>query len=184
MADRKRVSDDFATEAALAAGKSAAKRAVEDLLSTDEEKAQQEAEDAAKSKRKRTKLIAFGVVGLLIVLGVIGLVINYWQWFILAGVVGLVALFGYSRLRKRFRSKRDKSEEPAQLSAKSSAKELPARDDAKSSALDHDEASLSERAGQIREERARAAAARKEARALEEHEVDEELAALKARLKK
>ncbi len=176
MAERKRISDDLATQAALAAGKNAAKRAVEDLLSTDEEKAQQEAEDAAKAKRRRTKLIIYAVVGLLIVLGVVGLVINYWQWFILAGVVGLLALFGYSRLRKRFASKKESREEPAQLSAKAGVKELPPHEGS-------DENSRHERAEQIREARARQALARRKAREAEEQEVDEELAALKARMR-
>lgn len=190
MADPRNVVDDLTTKAALAAGKDAARRAVEDLLSSDEEKAQKEAERVAQSKRRRNKLIAYGVVGLILVLGLVGMVLSYWPWFVLAGLVGVAGLYGRHRLRKRWREKR---EQRGELKAEQQQQKvrLPAdrsealpragvekpRDDRRDEDRELDALAL-------QEARAREAAARDQARVAEENEVDQELAAMKARLKK
>lgn len=165
MADPKKVVDDLTAQAALAAGKDAARRAVEDLLSTDEEKAQKEAERAAQSKRRRNKLIAYSVVGLILVLGLVGMVLSYWQWFVLAGLVGVAGLYARHRLRKRWREKREQRGE------------LKAAEEKQKLRLPAEPRQVSPRAPaeKPRDEQARLA---------EEKEVDQELAAMKARLKK
>jgi Flp pilus assembly protein TadB len=101
MTDLDDAAQKLATKATLRAARDAASKALEDALLTDEERAQRKVADAAAAKRKRQKVIVFSVVGLLLVLGIVGLVISYWHWFLLAGLVGLVALYGRYRWRKR-----------------------------------------------------------------------------------
>ncbi len=101
MSDLKKAAEELGASAALSHAKRAAGRALEDVLSTDEERAAREAREAEAQQKKRRKLIAFAVVGLLLVLGVVGLVLSYWQYFLLAGLVGLMALYGRYRWRKR-----------------------------------------------------------------------------------
>lgn len=124
MGDLKRASEELTARAAFSAAKQAAERALEDALSSDEERAQRKAEQAALAKRKRTKLIVLGVVGFLLVLGVIGMVLSYWHWFLLLGLVGLLALYGRHRWRAR---RAEKQETAAEVSTKPSAVEPPAR---------------------------------------------------------
>lgn len=124
MGDLKRASEELTAKAAFSAAKQAAERALEDALSSDEERAQRKAEQAALAKRKRTKLIVLGVVGLLLVLGVIGMVLSYWHWFLLLGLVGLLALYGRHRWRAR---REEKQETAAEVSTKPSAVEPPVR---------------------------------------------------------
>jgi Flp pilus assembly protein TadB len=157
MAAPRKVAQDLATKSALAAGTSAAKRAIEDLMSTDQERARMDAERAAHAKRRRTKRIAFGLVGLLLVLGAIGLLLSYWHWFLLLGLLGLVAFYGRYRWRNRRKG------QPARLAAR-----------AKHGSLQES----SERA------RARDASAREAAGANEAQSIDDELARLKSRFGK
>lgn len=163
--ERPKRSDDVATEVALALGKDAAKRAVDGLLSSDEERAGEEAERPGKSKSRRNKLIAYGVVALLVLVGIAGLMLRFWPWFLLLGIVGFVGLYGWSRIRKRFSAKKA---EPA-LRVEESAV---AQNQIPAARIDAEEA------------RAREAQAREEARAIEESEIEDELAAMKARLDK
>jgi len=170
MADLKKVADDVTTKAALAAGQSAAKRAIENLMSSDEERAEKDAEEAALAKRKRTKLIVFGVVGLLLLLGLVGMVVTYWQWFFLLGLLGVAGLYGRYRWRKRRAAK--KEEQPDEKSA-------PKLESAREEPLEADDAPED-----TAEKRARDALALEEAREVEAQEIDDELAAMKARMKK
>jgi Flp pilus assembly protein TadB len=101
MADLKKAAEDLTAAAALGQAKRAAKRAFEDALSTDEERAERAEREAEQKKKKRTKLLVLGAVGLLLVLGVVGMVLTYWQYFFLAGLVGLAALYGRHRWRNR-----------------------------------------------------------------------------------
>lgn len=169
-ADPKKVVDELTAKAALSAGRDAARRAVEDLLSSDEEKAEREAERAAQAKRRRKKLLAWIVAGAILAIGLVGMMIHYWQWFILAGLVGLAGLYGWHRLKKRLRR-------PAPDGATA---EAPRALEPKKLRVTEPEPSAEE----LRERRAREAVARAEARVAERHEVDDELAELKARLKK
>ncbi len=161
--DLKRVADDLKTDAMLAAGKSVTKRALAGLVSSDEERA----EEAAVKKRKRTKLLIFGIIGLFVVLGVIGMVVNYWQWFLLAGLVGLAMLYGRYRWRKR-RERVDAPAPNAAADAEPPVAKLPP--EAPNPALE-------------KEQRAREAAAREAQTQAEAQAIDEELAALKQRFK-
>ena len=157
MVDLKKATDELTAKAAFEAAKNAATRAIEDATSTDEERAEREAERAALAKRKRTKLIALGAVGLLLALGVIGLVIGYWHWFLLAGLVGLVALYGRHRWRQRRSAKKGLEAEPPRA-ARRAPERLPAP-------------------------AARVAPATKAASDEPDESIEDELAALKARLK-
>jgi hypothetical protein len=150
--------DDAATKAMLSAGRDAAKRAMSDLLLTDEEREARDAEEAAAAKKKRTKRIVFGVLGLFLVIGVVGLMLAYWQYFLLAGVLGFAGWFGIRRLRNR--------REPAEAPVKKAAR---VEVEPKANALED----RAERLRALEEERVRVA-----------QETEEELAALKARLSK
>ena len=163
MADRKNLGEDAATAALLAAGKDAAKRAALDLLSTDEERAAKQAEDARASKQRRWKLIGGGVLVLCVIIGVIGMLVSYWQWFLLAGVLGLGGMFGWWRLRKRLGARRTKQPEPARV--EKTAEQPREKREARPRQVEEDDA-------------ARALA---EAEA-ETQSVEEELASMKARL--
>lgn len=186
MADLKKLAEDASTKAAIAAGRDAAKRAVDDFLSSDEDKAAREVAKSESSKGTRWKLIAFAVLGLFLFVGLVGMLLNYWYWFLALGVLGVVGIYGFWKLRGRLARKKENavSSEPekAALPAKVTAKvrvEKAAEDDEAPSAAAAKKAAAERRAES--EARARAAA---EARVVEEQEVDEELAALKARMKK
>ena len=140
MVDLERETDDLAARATLAAGKDAAKR-------------------FAASKSRRNKLIAYGIFGLLIVLGVLGLVASYWHWFLLLAALGLVGLYGWHRIRKRLASK-GKPEQATLSNRERKRVELP------------------------REQPAVDASAREKAQAIEQQEIEDELAAMKTRLSK
>ena len=177
MADLKDLAEGVATKASIAAGKDAAKRALDDLLLSDEEKAERAAVETRDSKGRRWKLVAIAVLGLFLIVGVIGLVLNYWQWFLAAGVLGLVGLYAWWRMRRRLGKKAEPAVEtvaPARVATESPKERLRAPDPAEA-------AEAQARAKEAREARAKELA---EARAQSEAEVDEELAAMKARLKK
>ncbi|MBK7580719.1 MAG: hypothetical protein IPI67_10985 [Myxococcales bacterium] len=170
MADLKRAADELTAKAAFDAAKKAAERALDDALSTDEERAARKAEEAALAKKKRTKLIAMSVVGLLLVLGVIGMVVNYWQWFFLLGLVGLLALYGRHRWRTRGDTKPDVA--PPVVSAASKKQRAPAprrvSEGASARAPARPERDVEEKTA---------------TRELDEAAIEDELAELKARLK-
>jgi hypothetical protein len=183
MADLKRATDELATQAALAAGRDAAKRLAGGLLSEDEASAPKDAERPAASKSRRNKLIAYGVFGLLIVFGVLGLVVSYWHWFLLLGALGLGGLYGWYRIRKRFASK-DKPGETQASKAKPRVTGARAREDEGEESGPTAQALERKRVELPRAEPALDAAAREKAQAVEQQEIEDELAALKARLNK
>jgi hypothetical protein len=173
MTDLKKLADDATTKAVIAVGRDAAKRAVDGLLSGDDASVP-EPEKAEASKSKRWKLIAMGVLGLFLVVGLIGLLLSYWYWFLGAGVLGVAGLIGYSRLRSRI-AKRSLPKE----AAKDEDVAAPPVRISKAADPEPVRPSAEERRAEV-ESRARALA---EAQAVREQEVDEELAAMKARLK-
>ena len=182
MTDLKRLTEDATTKAAIAVGKDAAKRAALELLSGKEESLSEG--DKPGSKNRRWKIAAVAVLGLFLVVGLIGLLMNYWVWFLAAGVVGLAGLVGFTRLRRRLGTK--SKEAPVQVDA--ATEKSPAKVAAPDStrAEKHVEDVESARANQEKRKAEREAEARAlaEAEALREQEVDDELAAMKARLKR
>lgn len=159
MADLDKDAAELTTKATFRAARDAASKAIDDALLTDEERAQRKAVEVADAKRKRSKTIAIGVVGLLLVLGIIGLVVSYWQWFLLAGLVGLGALYARYRWRKR------RGEKKLRVSDASSAtRSAPPR--------------------KAVSPPARVAPAPEPMTQKDEQSIEEELAALKARVKK
>lgn len=191
MGERQRGTDDvvaeLAAKAAVAAGKDAATRAARGLLGDDDA-----GKTDATSKARKWKLIAGAVLALCVVLGLIGLVLNYWLWFLAAGVIGLAGLFGYWRLRAKLAARReakglpetavDASAAKAMASAESVAKPAARRVDAEGAADAERRAEAAREARRLEAERD--ARARAEAEATREQEVDDELAAMKARLGK
>jgi len=104
MSDDEKPAGDLRAKAALAL----AKRALDDALLSDDERAKRRAEESALSKRNRTKRIAQIVIGALIVVGLIGLMLNYWYWALLLGLVGVAGFY----VRHRWRARRAARKKP------------------------------------------------------------------------
>lgn len=100
MDDLKKAAAELSGKAALEKAKNAAGRAIQDVFSTEEERERRKAEEAVAAKRKRTKWIVLGIIGVLLVLGVVGMVLRYWPFFLLLALVGLAALYGRYRWRR------------------------------------------------------------------------------------
>ncbi len=181
MADLKRLAEDATTKAAIAAGKDAAKRALDDFILSDEEKAKRQTEKAEVQKSRRWKYIGFGLLALCLLAGLLGLlmaVMSYWPYFLMAGVLGAAGLYGWWRLRKSRGPRKEAvaSDESPAVHAKVKAE--PVR------VVHEPEVDVArERAAAALEARERAEAQR-EARAEAERQIDDELAQMKAKLKK
>lgn len=93
-------------EAALRAGKDAARRAFEDLTLSDEERAARDAAEAQAAKTRRWKLVAIGVVGLCLVVGVIGMLASLWPYFLGAGIVAALAFLGWLRVKPKLTARK------------------------------------------------------------------------------
>lgn len=115
MSDLEKTARELGTKTAFAAAKDAAERALEDAMLTEEERVRRRAEQDALARRTRNKRIVQIAIGSLLVIGVIGLLLHYWYWALLLGLVGATGLYGRHRWRKR-RAARPKSE-PAALEA-------------------------------------------------------------------
>ena len=159
MADTNKLLDDATANALLTAGKHAAERAARDLLSTDEERAARQAEEARATKKRRWKLVAMGVLGLCVVIGVIGMLLSYWHWFLLLGLAGIASLLGWRWLGRRMAARKERAAKRiAPPSSELAQKAIAAPPEARKATDALAEAELSE------------------------EEVEEELAALKARV--
>jgi hypothetical protein len=170
VTDFNKLAQDATARAALAAGKDAAKRAVDDLLS-DGKTGEENAQSAAAKKAKRWRLIAISVLGAFVVIGLVGLLLNYWYWFLAIGLLGIAGLYARHRLRRRL----------AEKAPATTAQSAPTDQKRIAPKLVSEQLRPSE---ETRSEVAARSRAQAEARALAEQEVDEELAAMKARLKK
>lgn len=156
--------EDPRAKAAFAVAKHAVERALDDAMLSDEERAKRRAEETALARGNRNKRIAQIVIGGLIVIGLIGLILNYWYWALLLGVVGAGGWY----LRRRWRARRaERKKEPKQATRSRDAKPEPA--------------ALREAPARKRvkiEEPARAPAE------VSDESIDEDLAELKARMKR
>jgi hypothetical protein len=164
MSDLDKARDELAARALLAAGKDGARRLAARVAPDDDEADAPEGKATAPAKSRRNKLLVIGAFALLVLVGLLGLVVSYWHWFLLVGLAGLVGLYGWSRLRGRLRTP------PGAAAA----------------AVAEPRAKVPQRVERADRAPVRAAAPtdtpeREQAR---EQELDEELAALKARVKK
>jgi hypothetical protein len=164
VSERDKSVEDAAARAVLAMGKEAARRAVDGALSEGEEPVADEAERARASKRRRWKLIAIGVLALFLVVGVVGMLISYWQYFLLAGLVGIAGLFGWWRVRRRLAERKKNRIEVAAPIVEQAPK-------------------VQVRAAETQDSE-RDARALAEAEAVREQSIEDELAELKARVKR
>jgi hypothetical protein len=168
MADPKNLLEEATARAVLAAGRDAAKRAAVDLLSTDEERAAAQAEDARAAKRKRWRLIGLVVLGLFVLIGLIGMLVSYWHWFLLVGLGGIAGLLGYQWLKRRMAARKQavsrRIETPSskmevrapervaapEAEARAPIDDVLAEADASAEAVDEELAALKARLGQSR----------------------------------
>ena len=91
----------------------AAKRALDDALLSDEEREKRRAEQDALARRKRRKRIAQVAIGALLVVGLVGLMLHYWYWALLLGFISALGLY----VRHRFRNRARKKPEAARVRA-------------------------------------------------------------------
>lgn len=165
MSELDRLTEEATTKAAIAVGRDAAKRAVDKLLSGEDGAASTEGAPAD-PKSRRWKIIAAVVLGLCLLVGFVGLLLNYWVYFLAAGLLGIGGLVGWSRLQKRIAARKIANEKtPTAKEHAPSIEAVRVRHDALPAAP-------------------AAAEALEEAHAMREQEVDDELAAMKARLKR
>jgi hypothetical protein len=173
----------------LDAGKDAARSLYEDLVLSDEEKAKREAARTAAAKRKRRKWLAIGVgsvVGLLTVLWVLA---RFWPWILALSVLAGLGYVGYRRLRRRLRGGRAAAvEKPARAERVAAERERAPAEKARPAAERERKAPERERVrvapeADVAAARRTAAAATAASNAEREREIDEELAALKRRVR-
>src|SRR3954454_9719223 len=93
--------DEAAARALFEAGKNAAKRVLEDIGLSEEEKAVREAERAREAKLRRYKWIAIGVGGLIVILALIFLIAKIWMWVLLLAALGVGGYLAYRWARAR-----------------------------------------------------------------------------------
>ncbi len=123
MSDLEKSEDELRARAAFAVAKHAAERALDDALGGDEERAKRRATEGALSRRKRNKRIALAAVGLLLAVGLVGLMLHYWYWALLLGFVGAGGLYA----RHRWRARRASREKKPEVAAAREAPPLKAR---------------------------------------------------------
>lgn len=184
VSDFKKLTDDLTSRAALAAGKDAAQRAVGDLLLSEEEKAAREEKRAAESKSRRKKYILYGVVGLLLIVGLIGFLVSYWPYFMLAGLVGAAGLYGRYRWQQRKAAVVAEAPKAPAKVVESPQRRIEAEDEGEIESEGEAQAAAEAARRTAAARAAEQARAQAEAAALEEQEIDDELAAMKARIGK
>src|SRR5436305_4697932 len=96
---------DAKTEAALSAGKALAKQALDDLTSTDEEKAEK------KSSRKKTliKYGVIGVVGIVAILALMSVLAKLWVYALGLLVVAGIGAGGYFYAKPKVRALKERA---------------------------------------------------------------------------
>lgn len=155
MVDLKGLAEEASHKAALAAGKDMARRALEDLTLSAEEKQRREQERTRARQKTLLKLVAVGAVGLVVVLSVMSLLAKLWMFAIGALVVAGVGAGAYFALKPRLAAWRSRA--TARLEQKKRAQE----------------------AEQLRLEAAAQEKARVDAERARQQKLEDELAALK-----
>ena len=176
MSDLDRLTREATTKAVIGVGRDAAKRAADKLLA-DEDAVASDGKPAD-SKSRRWKLIALVVLGLFLLVGLVGLLLNYWFYFLAAGLLGVGGLVGWSRLKKRIGARK-----PSKDRKEIAEEDSPAPESVRIRLAPRDAAPAAP-STRTRADADADAQALAEARATREHEVDDELAAMKARLKR
>lgn len=158
MADLKDVlsgADGVGQRAALAAGKEMARRALEDIGLSDEEKAARDQQRQAARKKTLIKLGVVGVVGVLLVLSLMSVLAKLWMYGLGLLVVAGVGGAGWFALKPKIAALKQRA--VARLEAKKRAEE----------------------AERLQLEAAAREKAAADARAAKERKLEDELAALK-----
>jgi hypothetical protein len=107
VTDLKKQAEDAARKAMAEAGKDAAKRAALGLFSSDDNAAAEPSDEEPGSNKTRNKLILLGVLGLFVVIGVLGMLMSYWHWFLALGVAGIGGLYLRRRIASRLAARRE-----------------------------------------------------------------------------
>ena len=98
--------DDLRAKAAFAVAKHAVDRALDG------------GESDAVARRKRNRRIALVAIGALVVVGLIGLMLHYWYWSLLLGLVGAAGLYA----RRRWRARRAARKKPDSIAKREAPK--------------------------------------------------------------
>ncbi len=167
VTDLKKQAEDATKKAMVEASTDAAKRAALGLFSSDDDPSSEPNDEAGASKSKRNKLILLAALGLFVVIGVLGMLMSYWHWFLALGVTGLGGLYLRRRVKRRLAERREEQATRVEVSR-------PEEQARKAKDAKRREADV-----QISNARARA-----EAEAEAAHAIEDELEALKARLDK
>ena len=145
-------------DAALAAGKAMAKRALDDLTLSPEQKQQRAHEDEAKRRSRKIKIILGGVIGIVAVLSLMSVLAALWKYavglLLVLGIGGAGWLFAKPKLaalkaRATARLEAKKADERAASEAEAKAKAEAAAADAaraKQQKLEDDLAALKQKA--------------------------------------
>ncbi|MBL8715725.1 MAG: hypothetical protein JNL79_07000 [Myxococcales bacterium] len=163
--------DDLARKAsaraALSAGKNAARKAIEDLTLSDEERAARDEAEAKAAKARRWKYLAIGIVGLCLLIGIVGMLASLWKYFLGLALLAALGFYVYWRLRPLLASRKVRvAEQVERKRVADESKQLEADRQAQAVAAE------------------RAAIAAERAAIAKEQAIEDELAALKAKAKK
>lgn len=168
MADFKKLADEAAAKAALASVKDAARRAIEDLTTTDEERALREAERAKEARVRKWKWIAGAVVGVLAFFAILSILAKLWVWVVGLALLAALAYAIYFYVRPKVTAVKVRVVERLEESRAEEAEQQASED-------------AERRAAEAAKANARAAEAEKAAAIAREQAIDDELAALKAK---
>lgn len=127
-----KVGANLGGDAALAAGKAMAKRALDDLTLSPEEKAKRDQESANKKRNLKIKLAIGGVVGVVVVLSLMSVLAALWKYAIVLLLVAGVGGGGYLFARPKIAALKQKA--TARLEAGRAAERAAALEQAKAQA--------------------------------------------------
>lgn len=119
------LAESASQRAALASGKEMAKRALEDLTLTPEEKAEREAGRKKGRVKTLVKVVAVGVVGVVAVLSLMSVLASLWMYALGLLVVGGLGAGAYFYVKPKLLALKAKA--AARLSERTSASEAEAR---------------------------------------------------------